>query len=273
MSAMLRRSLCLASLGLASMIAAACSGAFAPELAGDGGTVSQVDASTVVGSALPNDASSPPLVDATTDSSTPSDAAPPCTSLSFEPGNGRTPVVSGLASLTTSRLTLLPASELTFNQSGTAVFTFPASTRVTGSYKLVVGQISVSGHGDGAAMALYPSAPGPGSRALLGVPAGPGVGVFFESMKASMSANQKDYIAGGDFVDTRPTASWKALTPAPFSLEVQFSFVQGVLTLDGVSGSRTSIHRTVTSLAFGAACTMENPQGFAITDFSAKACP
>jgi len=272
---MLRRSLCLGSfgLGLASMIVA-CSGAFAPDLASDGGTVSETDASarTGVDSAVPNDAA-PLVLDATPDSAPPGDAALPCTALSFEPGNGRTPAVTGLASLTTSRLTLLPASELTFNQSGTAVFTFPASTRVTGSYKLIVGQISVSGHGDGAAMALYPSAPGPGSRALLGVPAGPGVGIFFESMKASMSANQKDYIAGGDFVDTRPTASWKALTPAPFSLEVQFSFVQGVLAIDGVSGSRASIHKTITSLAFGAACTFENPQGFAITDFSAKACP
>ncbi len=272
---MLRRSLCLGSLvlGLPALFSAACSGAFAPDLASDGGTVPETYASgpTAVDSAVPNDAAL--VLDATPDSAPPGDAATPCTPLSFEPGNGRTPSVSGLASLTTSRLTLLPASELTFNQSGTAVFTFPASTRVTGSYKLVVGQISVSGHGDGAAMALYPSAPGPGTRALLGIPTGPGVGVFFESMKASMSANQKDYIAGGDFGDTRPTTSWKALTPAPFSLEVQFSFVQGVLTLDGVSGSRTSIHRTITSLAFGAACTMENPQGFAITDFSAKACP
>lgn len=201
------------------------------------------------------------------------DAAIPCVALTLDGVNGQGPTLAGRAALQGGSLVLLPASEFLFNQSGTATFGFPASTRVTGKYTLVVGKITVSGWGDGAAMGFYPGALGAPSRGLLGLPTGPGLGVFAESYRASMSVARRDAISAGDFVSTRPTTSLLGLDPVPFTLAVRFTYASGSLTLDGVPGTITSAHKSISSLALGAACTNENPQGFTITDFSATACP
>jgi hypothetical protein len=170
-------------------------------------------------------------------------------------------------------LTLLPRDPFAFNQSGTAVFSFPPSTKVKGSFSLVVGSPPSSGHGDGAALAFYPSAPGAASRGLFGLPAGPGVGVFWESYRASMSAAKRDQATAGDFTTVRPTNRLFGLADPPFQSEVSFVLEAGRLTLSIGGASVTTAHRSFSALAFGASCTLENPQGFAITDFSATACP
>ncbi|MFO0644201.1 MAG: hypothetical protein U0183_33580 [Polyangiaceae bacterium] len=247
--------------------AVACSGAFS-------GT--ELDGGAEAGPPVPSTTVPPPGPEA--DSAlpdAPAEAAAEggaCVVLTLDPTSKLGPVLSGRARVEGGTLTLLPGDPFAFNQSGTAVFSFPPSTKVKGAFAVVVGRPPSSGYGGGAALAFYPSAPGAPSRGLFGLAAGPAVGVFLESYRASMSATKRDQATAGDFTTVRPTSRLFGLDDPPFRSEVSFVLELGRLTLS-VGGAVTTAHRSFSALAFGAACTLENPQGFAITDFSATACP
>ncbi len=225
----------------------------------------------------PKDASAPsqlpprPTFDAAIVASDASvDSAPPCVALSLDPAKGITPTVSGTAVLTATRLTLQAADQKPW---GTGLFVFPPSTHLVGAYRVVFGSAATfSSFGDGAAMGLYGPAPGASRVVLLGLPTGPGLGLFFAS-KASL-LDDSNMIAG-DFIQERPTTVLMKLpTSLPFTLDVGFAFHRGVLTVDGITRSTVSAHTTIERLAFGgAAAASSTSPGFAITAFSAEACP
>ena len=148
--------------------AVACSGAFS-------GT--ELDGGAEAGPPVPSTTVPPPGPEA--DSAlpdAPAEAAAEggaCVVLTLDPTSKLGPVLSGRARVEGGTLTLLPGDPFAFNQSGTAVFSFPPSTKVKGAFAVVVGRPPSSGYGDGAALAFYPSAPGAPSRGLFGLAAGP----------------------------------------------------------------------------------------------------
>lgn len=266
--AMYARALAWLALGGLFAGVVACSGAF---------SAAERDASVDTGAPTPSPTvepspseGGPVSEDASTEASTEAGA---CVVLTLDPASKLGPVLSGRARVDGGTLTLLPGDPFAFNQSGTAVFSFPPSTKVKGAFAVVVGRPPSSGYGDGAALAFYPSAPGAPSRGLFGLASGPAVGVFLESYRASMSAAKRDQATAGDFTTVRPTNRLFGLDDPPFRSEVSFVLELGRLTLSVGGSAVTTVHKTFSALAFGAACTLENPQGFAITDFSATACP
>lgn len=265
--AMNARALAWPALGALLAGVAACSGAFSAAER-DASVDTGAPTSTPTVEPTPSEGGSAPA-DASTEAAPEAGA---CVTLTLEPSSKLGPVLSGRARVDGGTLTLLPGDPFAFNQSGTAVFSFPPSTKVKGAFAVVVGRPPSSGYGDGAALAFYPSAPGAPSRGLFGLAAGPAVGVFLESYRASMSAAKRDQATAGDFMTVRPTSRLFGLDDPPFRSEVSFVLEAGRLTLS-VGGAVTTAHRSFSALAFGAACTLENPQGFAITDFSATACP
>ncbi len=200
------------------------------------------------------------------------DAPAPCVVLSLSSASGgRLPTLAGRASMGGTQLTLLPADDFAFNQSGSATWKFPASTRITGSYELAIGSPVSSGYGDGTAIGFYAGTPGATTPALLGLGAGPGAGAFYDSQKSSMSAAKRSTFGLGTFDVTRNQPTNASLATPPLNRKVAFEVTPAKVTVDGAS--LTTAIGSVSALMLGATCTQENPQGFAVTGFTAQACP
>ncbi len=231
-------------------------GAPGPDAGSDAPVAMPTDASTDVGV----------VVDAGTD------GPPPCVTLSLSTANGgRLPTLAGRASIGGTQLTLLPADGFAFNQSGSATWTFPASTRITGSYELAIGSPVSSGYGDGTAIGFYASTPGASTPALLGLGAGPGAGAFYDSQKSSMSAASRSTFGLGTFGGVRNQPTNTALPTPPFNRKITFEVTSTKVIVDGAS--LTTATGPVSAVMLGATCTQENPQGFAVIGFTAQACP
>lgn len=210
--------------------------------------------------------------DATATSDAGTDGPASCVTLALSTANGgRLPTLAGRASLGGTQLTLLAADAFAFNQSGSATWKFPASTRVTGSYELATGSPVSSGYGDGAAIGFYPGTPGAATPALLGLGAGPGAGAFYDSAKSSMGAASRSTFGLGTFDGVRNQPMSASLPTPPFNRKISFEVTPTKVTVDGAS--LTTATGPVSALMLAAACTQENPQGFAVIGFTAQACP
>lgn len=231
-------------------------GAPGPDAGSDAQVVAPADASADVGV----------VVDAGPD------GPAPCLTLSLSTANGgRLPTLTGRASIGGTQLALLPADSFAFNQSGSATWTFPASTRITGSYELAIGSPVSSGYGDGTAIGFYAGTPGASTPALLGLGAGPGFGAFYDSQKSSMSASSRSQLSIGTFTTARGTARSVSIATPPLNRKITFELTPAKVTFDGITSDVAL--GSISSIVLGATCTLENPQGFAVIGFTAQACP